>query len=57
MLLASEAWVGVSRRLRTPPSTVVASGLRATRPKKNRSPEKKQDNVKAKIERVDENGE
>lgn len=34
LLLASEAWVGVSRRLRTPPSTVVASGLRATCPKK-----------------------
>lgn len=33
MLLASEAWVGVSRRLRTPPSSVLAGGLRATRPK------------------------
>lgn len=34
LLLASEAWVGVRRRLRTPPSTVVAGGLRATRPGK-----------------------
>lgn len=33
LLLASEAWVGVSRRLRTPPSTVLDGGLRATRPK------------------------
>lgn len=32
LLLASEAWVGVSRRLRTPPSTVLDGGLRATRP-------------------------
>lgn len=32
LLLASEAWVGVSRRLRTPPSTVPPGGLRATRP-------------------------
>lgn len=33
LLLASEAWVGVSRRLRNPPSAVLAGGLRATRPK------------------------
>lgn len=33
LLLASEAWVGVSRRLRTPPSTVLDGGLRATWPK------------------------
>lgn len=42
MLLASEAWVGVSRRLRTPPSTVLTGGLRATRPRKKiKTPEKK----------------
>lgn len=35
LLLASEAWVGVSSRLRTPPSTVLAGGLRATRPENN----------------------
>lgn len=40
LLLASEAWVGVSSRLRTPPSTVVAGSLRATWPQKN-SPEYK----------------
>lgn len=40
LLLASEAWVGVSSRLRTPPSTVLAGGLRATRPENNH-PEKK----------------
>lgn len=34
LLLASEAWVGVSRRLRTPPSTELTAGLRATWPKK-----------------------
>lgn len=36
LLLASEAWVGVSRRLRTPPSTVLTGGLRATRPRKEK---------------------
>lgn len=46
LLLASEAWVGVSRRLRTPPSTVLAGCLRATRPKnhpKNRGEQKGQE--------------
>lgn len=40
LLLASEAWVGVSRRLRTPPSIVLTGGLRATRSEK-KSPEYK----------------
>lgn len=35
LLLASEAWVGVSRRLRTPPSTMLVGGLRAIWPKNN----------------------
>lgn len=41
LLLASEAWVGVSRRLRTPSSTVPAGGLRATRPPKDTRKKKK----------------
>lgn len=45
MLLASEAWVGVSSRLRTPPSTVLAGGLRATRPENNH-PKKKWRRIK-----------
>lgn len=60
MLLASEAWVGVSRRLRTPPSTVLTGGLRATRPRKKikSTPEKKKTNNKmAEKERVDKKGE
>lgn len=56
MLLASEAWVGVSRRLRTPPSTVLTGGLRATRPRKKikSTPEKK--DKMAEKERVDKKG-
>ncbi len=53
LLLASDAWVGVSRRLRTPPSTVLTGGLRATRPKI--LPEKQSRTKKVEKERVDEN--
>lgn len=59
LLLASEAWVGVSRRLRTPSSTVPAGGLRATRPPKDtrKKKKKKQRGTKeAEKDRVDENG-
>lgn len=54
LLLASEAWVGVSRRLRTPPSTVPAGGLRATRPKNH--PKTVEKNKEAKEDRVGKNG-
>lgn len=56
MLLASEAWVGVSRRLRTPPSTALAGGLRATRPRGKYHPPKKKKREAEKRRSEDESG-
>lgn len=57
LLLASEAWVGVSRRLRTPPSTVLDGGLRATRPKIKKSPKNRRRTQRAKKRGISEIGE